>query len=60
MKKRIVVTGSSSGLGLATVRALREAGATVETGVYQAQMMVSLENDGPVTILLESRGRTKP
>jgi len=27
----------------------------VETGVFQAMMKVSLVNDGPVTILLDSR-----
>ena len=36
------------------VRSLREAGATVETGVFQAHMQVELVNDGPVTILLDS------
>lgn len=34
--------------------ALREAGLRVETGVFQAHMEVSLVNDGPVTILLDS------
>jgi D-tyrosyl-tRNA(Tyr) deacylase len=34
---------------------LREAGvARVETGTFQAHMLVSLENDGPVTILLDT------
>lgn len=42
------------------VDAMREEGVKVETGIYQAEMMVRLENDGPVTVLLESRGRTKP
>ena len=37
------------------VRRLKEAGLTVETGVFQAEMAVSLVNDGPVTILLDSR-----
>ncbi len=37
------------------VRRLRETGLTVETGVFQAEMAVSLVNDGPVTILLDSR-----
>jgi D-tyrosyl-tRNA(Tyr) deacylase len=36
------------------VTALRELGATVETGVFGAQMEVSLTNSGPVTILLDS------
>lgn len=36
------------------VSALRELGATVETGVFGAQMAVDLVNDGPVTLLLDS------
>lgn len=38
----------------AVVDALREAGATVATGRFGADMKVSLVNDGPVTIILES------
>lgn len=34
--------------------ALRHLGAHVETGVFGAQMQVSLTNDGPVTLLLDS------
>lgn len=37
------------------VRELRAAGLTVATGEFQAMMRVQLENDGPVTILLDSR-----
>jgi D-tyrosyl-tRNA(Tyr) deacylase len=37
------------------VRALRAAGLTVATGEFQAMMQVSLVNDGPVTLLLDSR-----
>ncbi len=37
------------------VRRWRGAGIFVETGVFQAEMAVSLVNDGPVTILLDSR-----
>ncbi|KWX21060.1 D-tyrosyl-tRNA(Tyr) deacylase [Mycolicibacterium wolinskyi] len=33
--------------------ALRKLGATVETGVFGADMQVELVNDGPVTVLLE-------
>jgi D-aminoacyl-tRNA deacylase len=36
------------------VRAMRELGVRVETGVFQAHMAVELVNDGPVTILLDS------
>ena len=39
----------------AVVRALSAAGLTVATGVFQADMQVSLVNDGPVTLLLDSR-----
>ncbi len=34
---------------------IRQAGIPVETGVFQAHMDVSLVNDGPVTILLDSK-----
>jgi D-tyrosyl-tRNA(Tyr) deacylase len=37
------------------VARLREAGVPVETGVFQARMQVELVNDGPVTLLLDSR-----
>ena len=37
------------------VRALRAQGLTVATGEFQATMQVSLVNDGPVTLLLDSR-----
>jgi len=33
--------------------ALRELGASVETGVFGADMAVALVNDGPVTLILE-------
>jgi D-tyrosyl-tRNA(Tyr) deacylase len=39
------------------VRELRGAGLTVATGEFQAMMQVSLVNDGPVTLLLDSRKR---
>ena len=34
---------------------LRSTGLNVQTGVFQADMQVALVNDGPVTILLDSR-----
>ena len=37
------------------VAALRGFGLPVETGEFQAAMRVTLENDGPVTFVLESR-----
>ena len=39
------------------VRELRASGASVATGTFQAMMHVSLVNDGPVTLLLDSRRR---
>jgi D-tyrosyl-tRNA(Tyr) deacylase len=39
----------------ATVTAMRDHGLHVETGVFQARMSVELVNDGPVTLLLDSR-----
>ena len=35
--------------------ALRNKGIKVEEGVFQAEMLVEIHNDGPVTILLDSR-----
>jgi D-tyrosyl-tRNA(Tyr) deacylase len=37
----------------AVVAALRELGASVQTGVFGANMKVSLVNDGPVTLVLD-------
>ena len=37
------------------VAALRAAGLTVAIGVFRAEMQVHLVNDGPVTLLLDSR-----
>ena len=37
------------------VRELKASGLRVETGEFQAMMQVALVNDGPVTILLDSR-----
>lgn len=41
----------------ALVRRLRETGLPIATGIFQAMMRVQLENDGPVTILIDSRRR---
>ena len=35
----------------------RDSGLRVETGRFQAHMLVSIQNDGPVTILLDSADR---
>ena len=37
------------------VARLRDAGVAVATGVFQAMMQISLVNDGPVTLLLDSK-----
>ena len=37
------------------VERVRSQGVRVETGVFQAMMQVNLTNDGPVTILLDSK-----
>jgi D-tyrosyl-tRNA(Tyr) deacylase len=37
------------------IRTLRQHGLSVATGEFQATMQVSLVNDGPVTLLLDSR-----
>lgn len=37
------------------VDALRQRGLTVATGIFQAEMQVNLVNDGPVTLMLDSR-----
>jgi D-tyrosyl-tRNA(Tyr) deacylase len=41
----------------ALIEELRQTGQRVETGEFQAHMSVELVNDGPVTILLDSRKR---
>jgi D-tyrosyl-tRNA(Tyr) deacylase len=41
------------------VDAARRTGIPVETGVFQADMQVSLVNDGPVTFILERRNHTQ-
>jgi D-tyrosyl-tRNA(Tyr) deacylase len=43
-----------------TVQSYRDTGLKVETGVFQTHMIVSLNNDGPVTIWLDSNDRRKP
>lgn len=39
---------------------LRDEGLEVEEGIFQADMQVSLVNDGPVTIILDSSERSRP
>jgi len=45
-------------LYLAFAQALRDLGLPVETGAFGADMAVSLVNDGPVTIWMDSTDRT--
>ncbi len=40
------------------VAVVRESGVSVATGRFQAHMQVEIHNDGPVTIMLDSRDRT--
>ncbi|MDD5093743.1 MAG: D-aminoacyl-tRNA deacylase [Dehalococcoidia bacterium] len=42
------------------VELLRSAGIKVETGQFQAHMLVEIHNDGPVTIPLDSQNRLRP
>lgn len=39
------------------VRAVKEQGVPVKTGIFQADMQVALINDGPVTFMLERKGK---
>ena len=39
---------------------LRDENLEVQTGIFQTEMKVMLENDGPVTILMDSSERLKP
>ena len=45
----------ANGLYSKTVELIRGKGINVEEGVFQTHMMVEIHNDGPVTILLDSR-----
>lgn len=39
------------------VNQARQSGMTVETGVFQAMMMVYIENDGPVTLICDTESK---
>ena len=43
-----------------TVSLFRDTGLTVATGRFQEYMQVRLQNDGPVTIMLDSADRQRP
>jgi D-tyrosyl-tRNA(Tyr) deacylase len=47
--------GAARPLYESVVHELRQSGLPVETGAFQTRMNVSIENDGPVTLLLDSR-----
>jgi D-tyrosyl-tRNA(Tyr) deacylase len=47
--------GEAERLYLRCVEVLRQSGLDVATGVFRAMMMIELVNDGPVTLLLDSR-----
>ena len=43
-----------------TISLFRETGLRVETGRFQQRMMVDVQNDGPVTIMVDSADRHRP
>ena len=43
-----------------TVGMFRESGLKVEVGRFQTHMLVSIQNDGPVTIMLDSADKERP
>ena len=54
------VPEQAEGLFNRTVELFRESGLAVETGRFQVHMTVSIQNDGPVTIMLDSSDRGRP
>ena len=43
-----------------TLRLFEQTGLDVQTGQFQAHMLVSIHNDGPVTIMIDSADRHRP
>lgn len=43
-----------------TVEMFKESKLVIETGRFQAHMLVSISNDGPVTIMIDSSDKNKP
>ena len=43
-----------------TLRLFEQTGLKVQTGRFQAHMLVSIHNDGPVTIMVDSADRQRP
>lgn len=52
--ERAAPPGEASALYEEYVARLKSLGVPVKTGIFQAHMVVALENDGPVTILVNS------
>ena len=52
--------GQARALYESFVAAVRRLGVQVETGVFQAHMAVTLTNDGPVTLIVESPATSIP
>lgn len=50
----------ADGLYNVFIRLCREEGTQVATGQFGAMMMLEIYNDGPVTIILDSRDRLNP
>ena len=57
---RAAAPDDASGLFADALDAFRETGLTVQTGRFQAYMNVTIHNDGPVTIMLDSDDRNLP
>lgn len=43
-----------------TLHLFQQSGLRVQTGQFQAHMLVSIHNDGPVTIMIDSADRQRP
>ena len=43
-----------------TLRLFEQTGLKVQTGRFQAHMLVSIHNDGPVTVMIDSSDRRQP
>ncbi len=57
---RAAAPEDAAGLFADALDAFQKSELTVETGRFQAYMNVSIHNDGPVTIMLDSDDRNRP
>ena len=57
---RAAAPGEAASLFSDALKAFQETGLSVETGRFQAYMNVSIHNDGPVTIMIDSDDRNRP